>query len=139
MKILLRTAIFLISLFSAPLWSQESASGFVKITTDSVNIPVFVDNHYIGMSPMDEYIPVRTGFHRASLLPPESETPLLRERLPESSYEFYLGSGDTLDIYLVAAGFEEQVRALAGESIYSQILGWIMMGILVYTTMTVFN
>ena len=42
--------------------------GFINISTDSLNVPFFVDGFYVGNHPLKGPIPVLPGFHEVSYL-----------------------------------------------------------------------
>lgn len=108
--------------------------GFLTIDVDSAGIPVFIDGIYIQETPIDGVIPLITGFHEASLVPDEMNTPLLKSRLTEATQEFFIKEGDTVRIHLRSVDSEDQIQALRGESILSQYVGWFMIGIVLYLT-----
>jgi len=121
------------------LFAQEikESYGFIQIKSDSNNVPVFIDEIYIGDTPLEECISVKPGFHEVSLLPPELASPLLKKRLTDSISNIFVEQGDTVEVFLSVSDQEDQIHALRGESIISQYVGWMMMGVTVFLLMLI--
>ena len=74
--------------------------GFLKITSDSSNVPVYIDGNLIGHTPIDKTIPLIVGNHYIDIKPLSISNPFSQHGPLRSSKNIYVFRNDTAHVIL---------------------------------------
>ena len=140
-KTLLAFIVFILIniIFSQDLNNDELIDkyGFIEIKTDSMNVPFFIDGYYVGNHPLDAPIPVLTGFHEVSYIPPEIQDEKIRDNLSEGIKRVYVAQNDTLEVFLYYDHYLSQIETLEQEIKVQSLAGFSLFGILIFVLLSV--
>lgn len=131
--LILITAIF----FSSSLLQSESKKdidkyGFIKLKTDSTDVPFYIDGIYVGRNPLFEPIPVLPGFHLVSYLPPELTKKYMKEDLSEAYKRVYVAPKDTIDVFLFYDKYLSETDTFARQILIKNISGMSIVFLFLY-------
>ena len=112
--------------------------GFIEIKTDSLNVPFFIDGFYVGNHPLSAPVPVITGFHEVSYIPPEIQHEKVRDNLTEGIKRVYVSENDTLKVFLFYDHYLSQVENLHEEIKIQNYIGFSLVTVLLYVILSIF-
>ena len=112
--------------------------GFLKIKTDSMNVPFFVDGYYVGRHPLKGPVPVLPGFHEVSYIPPNIQQEKIRENLNEGIKRVYVAKNDTLDVFLFYDHYLSQIEKIERNFALQNYIGATLVGIVIYVIFSIF-
>tara|TARA_A100001011_G_C14236661_1_gene811318 strand:+ start:172 stop:615 length:444 start_codon:yes stop_codon:yes gene_type:complete len=108
------------------LFSQEPDSisysnndtGYVQINTDSIGLNLYIDDILVGQSPLNDPIPVKTGFHNVTYIEPNYITALkehfsedeINFLLKESTKKIYVSKNKTVFVNLWWKTYEDKIK-----------------------------
>jgi|TARA_B100001750_G_C15513974_1_gene605613 hypothetical protein len=93
----------------------ESEPGYIRISADTTNIPVYIDGTLMGHTPFSKSIPVLEGVHRISHHPPSIHDPFISYGDIESVKKIFVLSGDTVNIHLNTALLTAKIHRAKSE------------------------
>ena len=109
--------------------TQEVTIGYLILQSDSMGVPLFVDNVLVGTAPLTAPVPLLPGFHEVSYLPPQLNTAKLKKELGDAIKRIYVPPGDTIRVTLYYQSQVERIRALQTQNTVSTYIGFMMIGI----------
>lgn len=96
--------------------------GYLIIHTDSVSVPVYLDGIYLQQAPMDKVVPVSTGKHSVSYLPPELERKMHRRGFDDAIQTVFVTEDDTVDVILyMESRYRDRIQKV-------KLIQWITLG-----------
>ena len=134
--------IFFLLILNFSLFAQSNNEikefGFLKIKTDSMNVPFFVDGYYVGTHPLKGPVPVLPGFHEVSYIPPNIQQEKIRENLNEGIKRVYVAKNDTLDVFLFYDHYLSQIEEIERNFALQNYIGVTLVGIVIYVIFSIF-
>ena len=112
--------------------------GFINISTDSLNVPFFIDGFYVGNHPLKGPIPVLPGFHEVSYIPPDIQDEAVKKTLTEGIKRVYIAENDTLDVFLFYDHYLTQVESLQQELQIQNYIGFSLFAVLLFVMFQIF-
>ena len=89
--------------FSMPNAQQtpfQEQIGYINITSDTTNVPIYVDGILVGRSPLAKPIPVLPGNHTIGIYPISIKNPFTQYGLDETQKQIFVLNGDTNRVHL---------------------------------------
>lgn len=111
---------------TVPDSTQTVTVGYLVLQSDSLGVPLFVDNVLVGTTPLAAPIPLLPGFHEVSYLPPQLNTAKLENELGDAIKRIYIPPDDTVRVTLYYQSQVEHIRALQMENTVSTYIGFMM-------------
>jgi len=112
--------------------------GFIKIETDSMDVPFFIDGYYVGNHPLKNPVPVLPGFHEVSYIPPDIQDETVRDNLTEGIKRVYVAENDTIKVFLFYDHYLTQVETLEQELKIQNYIGFSLFAVLLYVLLAIF-
>ena len=112
--------------------------GFIKIGTDSMDVPFFIDGFYVGNHPLKGPVPVLPGFHEVSYIPPDIQDETVKKVLTEGIKRVYVAENDTLDVFLFYDHYLTQVQTLQQELQVQKYIGFSLFAVLLFVMLRIF-
>tara|TARA_B100001250_G_C19574116_1_gene688973 strand:- start:347 stop:772 length:426 start_codon:yes stop_codon:yes gene_type:complete len=137
-KIIILFLLFLNFSLFAQSNNEIKEFGFLKIKTDSMNVPFFVDGYYVGTHPLKGPVPVLPGFHEVSYIPPNIQQEKIRENLNEGIKRVYVAKNDTLDVFLFYDHYLSQIEEIERNFALQNYIGVTLVGIVIYVIFSIF-
>ena len=97
--IILSPLVSIFSLLSGQVSPFEYNVGYIVITSDTSNIPIFIDGTLIGHTPLEKPIPVLPGNHQVGIHPISVNDPFTQYG-PDKTKNIYVIQGDTNRVHL---------------------------------------
>tara|TARA_B100000427_G_C15438518_1_gene564065 strand:+ start:263 stop:688 length:426 start_codon:yes stop_codon:yes gene_type:complete len=135
---LLIVALFIFNSLGAQNNHDLKKYGFITISTDSMNVPLFVDGFYVGNHPLKGPVPVLPGFHEVSYIPPDIQDETVRKTLTEGTKRIYVAENDTLDVFLFYDHYLTQVETLQQELQVQNYIGFTLFIVLLFVMLRIF-
>jgi hypothetical protein len=98
--------------------------GYLKLISDSLGTPLYVDQVFVGKTPFLQPVPVLPGIHEVSYLPPEIDSPYIKKRLPDAVKRVYVPANDTVTVRFFYDPQTEEIRYLRREKTISGTVGF---------------
>ena len=128
MKLYHHLILIIVVFFCASILHGESKKdidkyGFIKLKTDSTDVPFYIDGVYVGKNPLFDPIPVLPGFHLVSYLPPELAKKYIKEDLTEAYKRVYVAPKDTIDVFLFYDKYLSETDTFAKQILIKNLSG----------------
>ena len=133
--------VILISFFTKLMAQSDNdlkKYGFIKIETDSMDVPFFIDGYYVGNHPLKNPVPVLPGFHEVSYIPPDIQDETVRDNLTEGIKRVYVAENDTIKVFLFYDHYLTQVETLEQELKIQNYIGFSLFAVLLYVLLAIF-
>ena len=98
--------------------------GFLKITSDSSNVPVYIDGNLIGHTPIDKTIPLIVGNHYIDIKPLSISNPFSQHGPLRSSKNIYVFRNDTAHVILNPYDLQMRSERRVKEKLYTNYIGF---------------
>ena len=98
--IILLPLVSIFSLLSGQVSPFEDNVGYIVITSDTSNIPIFIDGTLIGHTPLEKPIPVLPGNHKIGIHPISVTDPFTQYGPDKTKKNIYVIQGDTNRVHL---------------------------------------
>ena len=90
--------------------------GYINITSDTSNVPIYVDGILVGHSPLAKPIPVLPGNHTIGIYPISIKNTFTQYGLDETQKQIFAFNGDTIKVhlnsFLINQYFKQQKNAV---------------------------
>ena len=120
--IILSPLVIIFSLLSGQVSPFEDNVGYIVITSDTSNIPIFIDGTLIGHTPLEKPIPVLPGNHQVGIHPISVTDPFTQYGPDKTKKNIYVIQGDTNRVYLNSFLLDQQLIHQKKESLYSKYI-----------------
>ena len=120
--IILSPLVSIFSLLSGQVSPFEYNVGYIVITTDTSNIPIFIDGTLIGHTPLEKPIPVLPGNHQVGIHPISVNDPFTQYGPDKTKKNIYVIQGDTNRVHLNSFFLDQQLIHQKKESLYSKYI-----------------
>lgn len=120
--IILLPLVSIFSLLSGQVSPFESKVGYIVITSDTSNIPIFIDGTLIGHTPLEKPIPVLPGNHKVGIHPISVNDPFTQYGPDKTKKNIYVIQGDTNRVHLNSFFLDQQLIHQKKESLYSKYI-----------------
>ena len=120
--IILLPLVSIFSLLSGQVSPFESNVGYIVITSDTSNIPIFIDGTLIGHTPLEKPIPVLPGNHKVGIHPISVNDPFTQYGPDKTKKNIYVIQGDTNRVHLNSFFLDQQLIHQKKESLYSKYI-----------------
>ena len=120
--IILLPLVSIFSLLSGQVSPFESNVGYIVITSDTSNIPIFIDGTLIGHTPLEKPIPVLPGNHEVGIHPISVNDPFTQYGPDKTKKNIYVIQGDTNRVHLNSFFLDQQLIHQKKESLYSKYI-----------------
>ena len=120
--IILSPLVSIFSLLSGQVSPFEYNVGYIFITSDTSNIPIFIDGTLIGHTPFEKPIPVLPGNHKVGIHPISITDPFTQYGPDKTKKNIYVIQGDTNRVYLNSFLLDQQLIQQKKESLYSKFI-----------------
>ena len=120
--IILSPLVSIFSLLSGQVSPFEDNVGYIVITSDTSNIPIFIDGTLIGHTPLEKPIPVLPGNHQVGIHPISLIDPFTQYGHDKTKKNIYVIQGDTNRVYLNSFLLDQQLIHQKKESLYSKYI-----------------
>ena len=97
--------------------------GFLKITSDSSNVPVYIDGDLIGHTPIDKTIPLIVGNHYIDIKPLSISNPFSQHGPMRSSKNIYVFRNDTAHVILNPYDLQMRSEKIIKDNLYTRYIG----------------
>ena len=78
----------------------QTDPGYIKISSDTTMIPIYIDGVLVGHTPIEKPIPVLQGTHEVSHQPPSIRDPFIQYGKIKDMRQIYVFSGDTVNVFV---------------------------------------
>ena len=120
--IILSPLVIIFSLLSGQVTPFEDNVGYILITSDTSNIPIFIDGTLIGHTPLEKPIPVLPGNHKLGIHPISVTDPFTQYGPDKTKKNIYVIQGDTNRVYLNSFLLDQQLIHQKKDSLYSKYI-----------------
>ena len=120
--IILSPLVSIFSLLSGQVSPFEDNVGSILITSDTSNIPIFIDGNLIGHTPLEKPIPVPPGNHKVGIHPIPVTDPFTQYGPDKRKKNIYVIQGDTNRVHLNSFLLHQQLIHQKKESLYSKYI-----------------
>ncbi len=120
--IILSPLVSIFSLLSGQVSPFEDNVGYILITSDTSNIPIFIDGTLIGHTPLEKPIPVLPGNHKLGIHPISVTDPFTQYGPDKTKKNIYVIQGDTNRVYLNSFLLDQQLIHQKKDSLYSKYI-----------------
>jgi hypothetical protein len=120
--IILLPLVSIFSLLSGQVSPFEDNVGYIVITSDTSNIPIFIDGTLIGHTPLEKPIPVLPGNHKVGIHPISVNDPFTKYGPDKTKKNIYVIQGDTNRVHLNSFLLHQQLIHQKKESLYSKYI-----------------
>ena len=120
--IILLPLVSIFSLLSGQVSPFEDNVGYIVITSDTSNIPIFIDGTLIGHTPLEKPIPVLPGNHKVGIHPISVNDPFTQYGPDKTKKNIYVIQGDTNRVHLNSFLLHQQLIHQKKESLYSKYI-----------------
>ena len=120
--IILLPLVSIFSLLSGQVSPFEDNVGYIVITSDTSNIPIFIDGTLIGHTPLEKPIPVLPGNHKVGIHPISVTDPFTQYGSDKTKKNIYVIQGDTNRVHLNSFLLHQQLIHQKKESLYPTII-----------------
>ncbi|GIS47758.1 MAG: hypothetical protein Ct9H90mP20_4280 [Candidatus Neomarinimicrobiota bacterium] len=120
--IILLPLVSIFSLLSGQVSPFEDNVGYIVITSDTSNIPIFIDGTLIGHTPLEKPIPVLPGNHKVGIHPISVTYPFAQYGPDKTKKNIYVIQGDTNRVHLNSFLLHQQLIHQKKESLYSKFI-----------------
>ena len=120
--IILSPLVLIFSLLSGQVSPFEDNVGYILITSDTSNIPIFIDGTLIGHTPLEKPIPVLPGNHQVGIHPISVNDPFTQYGPDKTKKNIYVIQGDTNRVHLNSFFLDQQLIHQKKESLYSKYI-----------------
>lgn len=120
--IILSPLVSIFSLLSGQVSPLEDNVGYILITSDTSNIPIFIDGTLIGHTPLEKPIPVLPGNHKIGIHPISVTDPFTQYGPDKTKKNIYVIQGDTNRVHLNSFLLHQQLIHQKKESLYSKYI-----------------
>ena len=120
--IILLPLVSIFSLLSGQVSPFEDNVGYIVITSDTSNIPIFIDGTLIGHTPLEKPIPVLPGNHQVRIHPISVTDPFTQYGPDKTKKNIYVIQGDTNRVHLNSFLLHQQLIHQKKESLYSKFI-----------------
>ena len=105
-------------------------TGFLDIKADSMGVPLFLNGIFIGETPLVDPIPVLTGFHEVSYLPPE-ETERVRNHVmfSDAVKRIYVPPGAVKQVFLY---YQNQYSYLRAARVQARVVRYVGIAFIIF-------
>ena len=118
-EILLSSSSFILFLLLKCLSAQSSIfqtdPGYIKISSDTTMVPIYVDGVLVGHTPIEKPIPVLQGTHEVSHQPPSIRDPFIQYGKIKDMRQIYVFSGDTVNVFVNTDLLEKSLKNVKKE------------------------
>ena len=120
--IILLPLVSIFSLLSGQVSPLEDNVGYILITSDTSNIPIFIDGTLIGHTPLEKPIPVLPGNHKIGIHSISVTDPFTQYGPDKTKKNIYVIQGDTNRVHLNSFLLHQQLIHQKKESLYSKYI-----------------
>ena len=120
--IILSPLVSIFSLLIGQVSPFEYNVGYIVITSDTSNIPIFIDGTLIGHTPLEKPIPVLPGNHQVGIHPISVNDPFTQYGPDKTKKNIYVIQGDTNRVHLNSFFLDQQLIHQKKESLYSKYI-----------------
>lgn len=113
---ILSVIILSFSMLNAQQTPFQEQIGYINITSDTSNVPIYVDGILVGHSPLAKPIPVLPGNHTIGIYPISIKNTFTQYGLDETQKQIFAFNGDTIKVhlnsFLINQHFKQQKNAV---------------------------
>ena len=120
--IILLPLVSIFSLLCGQVSPFEDNMGYILITSDTSNIPIFIDGTLVGHTPLEKPIPVLPGNHKVGIHPISVTDPFTQYGPDKTKKNIYVIQGDTNRVHLNSFFLDQQLIHQKKESLYSKYI-----------------
>ena len=120
--IILSPLVSIFSLLCGQVSPFEDNMGYILITSDTSNIPIFIDGTLVGHTPLEKPIPVLPGNHKVGIHPISVTDPFTQYGPDKTKKNIYVIQGDTNRVHLNSFLLHQQLIHQKKESLYSKFI-----------------
>lgn len=120
--IILSPLVSIFSLLCGQVSPFEDNMGYILITSDTSNIPIFIDGTLVGHTPLEKPIPVLPGNHKVGIHPISVTDPFTQYGSDKTKKNIYVIQGDTNRVHLNSFLLHQQLIHQKKESLYSKFI-----------------
>ena len=120
--IILLPLVSIFSLLCGQVSPFEDNMGYILITSDTSNIPIFIDGTLVGHTPLEKPIPVLPGNHKVGIHPISVNDPFTQYGPDKTKKNIYVIQGDTNRVHLNSFFLDQQLIHQKKESLYSKYI-----------------
>jgi len=119
---ILSVIILSFSMSNAQQTPFQEQIGYINITSDTSNVPIYVDGILVGHSPLAKPIPVLPGNHTIGIYPISIKNPFTQYGLEKTQKQIFVFNGDTNRVHLNSFLLDQQLIHQKKESLYSKYI-----------------
>ena len=119
---ILSVIILSFSMLNAQQTPFQEQIGYINITSDTSNVPIYVDGILVGHSPLAKPIPVLPGNHTIGIYPISIKNPFTQYGLEKTQKQIFVFNGDTNRVHLNSFLLDQQLIHQKKESLYSKYI-----------------
>ncbi len=116
--------------------AEESPTGYIRIKSDTLGTPAFIDGVFIGYTPVNHPVPVLPGKHEVSLFPSRGLDDFTKNRLVDSYKKVFVAEGDTVNVMLYFDFQTTRIEAIRQEQTLTEMVAYCVIGIISYLLWT---
>ncbi|MDP6533469.1 MAG: hypothetical protein QGH89_06555 [Candidatus Marinimicrobia bacterium] len=116
--------------------AEESPTGYIRIKSDTLGTPAFIDGVFIGHTPVNHPVPVLPGKHEVSLFPSRGLDDFTKNRLVDSYKKVFVAEGDTVNVMLYFDFQTTRIEAIRQEQALTEMVAYCVIGIISYLLWT---